>query len=358
VSQQRPGVPALPAGPHRRHNPLLDQWVLCSPHRLERPWQGQVEPAEEPRLPAHDPGCYLCPGNTRAGGQRNPLYATTFAFDNDFAALRPDAGPPGPQDETGATDELFRLQGQRGICRVICFSPRHDLTLARMSTPEIGAVIDTWADEVSALGARDFIGYVQLFENKGAMMGCSNPHPHCQIWASEHLPGDPARRLASQRAYFQRHGRDLLGDYLDRERAQGDRIVCENDSWTALVPFWAVWPFETLILPRRRVAELGELASDERAALADVMKRLNVRYDNLFRCSFPYSMAFFNRPFDGQPHPHWRLHAQYLPPLLRSATIRKFQVGYELTAEPQRDLTPEQAADRLRGMPEIHHSSP
>jgi UDPglucose--hexose-1-phosphate uridylyltransferase len=341
------GGMSLPAGPHRRYNPLLDEWVVCSPHRLKRPWQGQVEPASEATLPAYDPTCYLCPGNVRANGAQNPAYATTFAFDNDFAALLPD-------DETieAPADELFRLERQRGLCRVMCFSPRHDVTLARMSGPEIRAVVDTWADEVAALGAHEWVRYVQLFENKGAIMGCSNPHPHCQIWASEQIPTNPARRLATQRAYFERHGRDLLGDYLDRERAAGVRVVCENEHWTAVVPFWAVWPYETMLLPRRRVPDLAALLPVERDALADVMKRLCVRYDNLFQCSFPYSMGFYNRPTDGEEHASWRLHAMYFPPLLRSATVKKFLVGYELTAEPQRDLTPEQAAERLRAMSE------
>jgi UDPglucose--hexose-1-phosphate uridylyltransferase len=340
---------ALPAGPHRRYNPLLDEWVLCSPHRLKRPWQGQVEPSNEAVLPAYDPTCYLCPGNVRANGAHNPAYASTFVFDNDFAALLPD------EEEVAPGDDLFRMERQRGLCRVMCFSPRHDVTLARMSRPEIRSVIDTWASELEALGALPWVNYVQLFENKGSIMGCSNPHPHCQIWASEHIPHNPARRLASQRAYFARHGRDLLGDYLARERADGARIVCENDHFTALVPFWAVWPYETMLIPRRHVSELGALADEERAALADVMKRLCVRYDNLFQCSFPYSMGFYNRPPDGQEHPSWRLHAMYFPPLLRSATVRKFLVGYEMTAEPQRDLTPEQAAERLRAMSETHY---
>jgi UDPglucose--hexose-1-phosphate uridylyltransferase len=341
---------SLPAGPHRRYNPLLDEWVVCSPHRLKRPWQGQVEPSSDATLPTYDPTCYLCPGNVRANGAQNPPYPTTFAFDNDFAALLPDE----EAIESG-TDDLFRVERQRGLCRVMCFSPRHDVTLARMTRPEIRAVVDTWADEVAALAAHDWVRYVQLFENKGAIMGCSNPHPHCQIWASEQIPTNPAKRLASQRAYFERHGRDLLGDYLTRERDAGERIVCENEHWTALVPFWAVWPYETMLLPRRHVKELGALASEERDALADVMKRLCVRYDNLFKTSFPYSMGFYSQPTDGGEHPSWRLHAMYFPPLLRSATVRKFLVGYELTADPQRDLTPEQAAERLRGMSETHY---
>jgi UDPglucose--hexose-1-phosphate uridylyltransferase len=344
---------SLPAGPHRRYNPLLDEWVVCSPHRLKRPWQGQVEATSEAVLPAYDPTCYLCPGNVRANGAQNPAYANTFAFDNDFAALLPDE-----EAIDGTPDDLFRVERQRGLCRVMCFSPRHDVTLARMSRPEIRAVVDTWTDELASLGAHDWVRYVQLFENKGSMMGCSNPHPHCQIWASEQIPTNPARRLATQRAYHERHGRDLLGDYVARERAAGERIVCENEHWTALVPFWAVWPYETMLLPRRHVRELGALTGEERDALADVMKRLCVRYDNLFKTSFPYSMGFYSRPTDGQEHASWRLHAMYFPPLLRSATVRKFLVGYELTADPQRDLTPEQAAERLRAMSEHHYLDP
>jgi UDPglucose--hexose-1-phosphate uridylyltransferase len=340
----------LPAGPHRRYNPLMDEWVVCSPHRLKRPWQGQVEPAIETVLPAYDPTCYLCPGNVRANGARNPSYPSTFVFDNDFAALLPD------EETVEPGDELLRIERQRGLCKVMCFSPRHDLTVARMSRAEIRAVIDTWAEEVQALGALEWVRWVQLFENKGAIQGCSNPHPHCQIWASEQLPTYPARRLASQRAYLARHGRDLLGDYLERETADGARLVCANDHWTALVPFWAVWPYETMLVPRRRVAELAELTAEEREGLSDVMKRLGVRYDNLFKCSFPYSMGFYGRPTDDQPHPEWRLHAMYFPPLLRSATVKKFLVGYEMTAEPQRDLSPEQAAERLRAMSEVHHA--
>jgi UDPglucose--hexose-1-phosphate uridylyltransferase len=343
-------MPALPAGPHRRYNPLMDEWVVCSPHRLKRPWQGQVEPAAEAALPAYDPTCYLCPGNARANGEKNPAYASTFVFENDFAALLPD------EEAVAPGDELFRLERQRGLCKVMCFSPRHDLTLARMSRPEIRTVVDTWAGEVAALGSLDWVRWVQLFENKGAIQGCSNPHPHCQIWASEQIPTFPARRLASQRRYFEKHGRDLLGDYLAREQADGARIVCANDHWTALVPFWAVWPYETMLIPSRKVSDLEGVTGEERDALADVMRRLCVRYDNLFKCSFPYSMGFYSRPTDGHEHPSWRLHAMYFPPLLRSATVKKFLVGYEMTAEPQRDLSPEQAAERLRAMSETHYA--
>ena len=344
-----PGV-VPPASPHRRYNPLLDQWVLVSPHRLTRPWQGQVEPEPLALLPAYDGECYLCPGNRRANGELNPSYGTTFAFDNDFPALLPDADGPLPGD-----GGLLLAEPQPGRCRVICFSPRHDLTLARMSAPAIRAVVDAWVDEVERLAREPFVRYVQVFENKGEAMGCSNPHPHGQVWASASVPHIPATTLAAERAYFDRHGRDLLGDYLNRELDLGERLVCRNDYWVVLVPFWAVWPFETMILPVRRVADLRDVSSDERDQLADIIRRLAVRYDNLFQCSFPYSMGWHGAPVNAPAHDFCRLHAVYLPPLLRSATVRKFLVGYELTAEPQRDLTAESAAERLRAQSEEHY---
>lgn len=341
---------AVPRGSHRRYNPLLDEWVLCSPHRLERPWQGQTEAPQVDGLPRYDPTCYLCPGNLRAGGVRNPPYTATFAFDNDFPALRESAAAVATD-----THALFHTQDESGICRVLCFSPRHDLTIALMTPSSIRRVVDAWTDETARLGARPEIQYVQVFENKGAMMGCSNPHPHCQVWATEHIPTGPARRLQSQQRYWNTHGRDLLGDYLALELQREERIVCRNEHWTAVVPFWAAWPFETLVLPTRHVPDLPSLESDERDALAELLSRINKRYDNLFQCSFPYSMGWHTRPSDGQPHPYWRLHASFFPPLLRSATIRKFVVGYELAAEAQRDLTPEQAAARLRAVSEEHY---
>ncbi|HEY7510435.1 MAG TPA: UDP-glucose--hexose-1-phosphate uridylyltransferase [Vicinamibacteria bacterium] len=336
--------------PHRRYNPLLDEWVLVSPHRLQRPWQGQVEPPAAEARPAYDPECYLCPGNARAGGKRNPPYTSTFAFDNDYPALLPDV----PSDE-GSADGLLRARNERGICRVVCFSPRHDLTLARMDAAGIRGVVDAWAEQVSELGARRELRHVQVFENKGAEMGASNPHPHCQVWATEHVPSFAARRLAAQRRHVETGGADLLGDYLAQEEASGERIVCENERWTVVVPFWAVWPFEAMLIPRRHVADLPALDADERDALADILGRVNRRFDNLFQRPFPYSMAWHGRPTDGGAHPYCRLHASWYPPLLRSATVRKFIVGYELAAEPQRDLTPEQAAARLREVPERHY---
>jgi UDPglucose--hexose-1-phosphate uridylyltransferase len=342
-------MPKLLAGPHRRYNPLLDEWVLTSPQRLSRPWQGQVEAPGVDGRPPYDPACYLCPGNVRANGEPTPAYTSTFAFDNDFPALL-----PGP-DAGDYTDGLLRAASQPGRCRVVCFSPRHDVTLAQMSTADIVPVVDTWATEVEALGGSAGAGYVQVFENKGAAMGCSNPHPHGQIWASQHVPTIPARKLEAQQRYFQSHRSDLLGDYLAQELARAERIVCRNDHWVALVPFWAVWPFETMLIPVRRAEDLPSLTTGERHALADIVRRLTTRYDNLFRASFPYSMGFHGRPTGDDVHPGCRLHAVYYPPLLRSATIRKFLVGYEMTAEPQRDLTAEQAAATLRGLEERHY---
>jgi UDPglucose--hexose-1-phosphate uridylyltransferase len=327
----------------------MAEWVLCSPHRLERPWQGQVEETPPDTRPRYDPSCYLCPGNERAGGKKNPDYTATFVFDNDFPALLPESAWA-PTEEGG----LLVSQAATGRCRVLCFSPRHDLTLAEMAPSEIRPVVDAWAQETEAIGSDPAIRYVQVFENKGAMMGCSNPHPHCQVWATSYVPQVPERKLGTQRAWLERRGSDLVGDYLERELAEGERIVCRNDHWVALVPWWAVWPFEMMLAPVRRVPDLPSLSEDERDALAEILQRVSVRYDNLFHTSFPYSMGFHGRPTDGGDHPWWRLHAVYYPPLLRSASVRKFLVGFELTGEPQRDLTAEDAAARLRDQSEIH----
>ncbi|MBX3729633.1 MAG: UDP-glucose--hexose-1-phosphate uridylyltransferase [Candidatus Sumerlaeia bacterium] len=329
--------------PHRRFNPLTGEWVLVSPHRLQRPWQGQREDVARESRPAHDPGCYLCPGNTRAGGVRNPDYAGTFVFDNDFPALLPE-GAAEQSEESG----LLIARTERGICRVVCFSPRHDLSLAGLDLSAIRGLVDTWTDEFRALAARDFVRYVQIFENKGEMMGCSNPHPHGQIWATETVPDEPAREDACQREHFARRGRTLIGEVLELECAHGERVVCANHSWVAWVPFWAKWPFETLLAPRRAVADMTLLDGPERDGLADILSRLTRCYDALFACLFPYTMGFHQAPTDGKAHPHWHLHAHFYPPLLRSATVRKFMVGFEMLATPQRDLTPEAAAGMLR----------
>jgi UDPglucose--hexose-1-phosphate uridylyltransferase len=336
--------------PHRRFNPLTGDWVLVSPHRARRPWLGQVEKTPAENLPSYDPSCYLCPRNERAGGIKNPDYASTFVFDNDFSALLPDevAAPTSNQG-------LLQSVSERGLCRVVCFSPRHDLTLPELSKEAIAAVINTWADQSSDLGAKDFIQYVQVFENKGAMMGCSNPHPHSQIWATEHIPNEPAKELEHQLAYRKKNGHLLLVDYLNEEFNNKERILFSNDHFTALVPYWAIWPFEIIVIAHRAVARLSELAPAEVGALAEILKRVTIRYDNLFEISFPYSMGFHQAPFDDQPHPEWILHAHFYPPLLRSATVRKFMVGYEMLAMPQRDITPESAAERLRAISDKHY---
>lgn len=337
--------------PHRRLNPLTNEWILVSPHRAKRPWQGQVEDLPPEIRPVYDPACYLCPGNERAGGKVNPAYTGTFVFDNDFPALLPDT----PGDEPPA-HPLFRIQGERGLARVICFSPRHDLTLAEMDPADIRAVVNTWAEQTEDLGHRDFIGYVQVFENRGAMMGASNPHPHGQIWATERLPREVLKEDSAQRDYYAAHGRTLLADYLDEERRRGERVIYANETWTVLVPFWAIWPFETLLIAHRATGSIPALRPDERDGLADALHHVTVRYDNLFHTSFPYSMGFHQAPTDGAEHPHWHLHAHFYPPLLRSATVKKHMVGYEMLGTPQRDITPEQAAARLRDLSDQHYT--
>jgi UDPglucose--hexose-1-phosphate uridylyltransferase len=336
--------------PHRRRNALTGEWVLVSPHRTKRPWQGQVDRSAQATLPEHDPGCYLCPGNERAGGVRNPGYETTYVFDNDFPALLSET-PVAELDPHG----LLRARAERGLCRVVCFSPRHDLTLARMDRPAIRRVVDVWVEQDVDISARREIGYVQVFENRGAMMGCSNPHPHGQIWATETLPEEPAKELRAQREHFAKTGRPLLADYLSLELESGERIVCANDAFVAVVPFWAVWPFETLLLPRRPFARWTDMTAAERGGLADLLRGLTVRYDNLFETSFPYSMGFHPAPADAAPHCEWVFHGHFFPPLLRSAEVRKFMVGFEMLGTPQRDITPEHAAARLRGLSETHY---
>jgi UDPglucose--hexose-1-phosphate uridylyltransferase len=337
---------ALSTHPHRRLNPLTQEWVLVSPHRTDRPWQGQVEKEKSEAAVEYDPNCYLCPGNARAGGARNPNYTSTFVFTNDYAALLPDT-----PEEHGSESDLLVWDNERGTCKVVCFSPRHDLTVARMDVAAIRTVIDVWAEQYLEIGALPYVNNVQIFENRGEMMGASNSHPHCQIWATEHLPDEIVKEQSSQAKWLSGRGNCLLCDYLAEERAIGERIVCENDGFVALVPFWAVWPFETMLVSRRHVGSLDQHNSEERAALADIMKRLTTRYDQLFDVSFPYTMGFHQRPTDGQEHPEWHLHAHYYPPLLRSAKVRKFMVGFEMLCMPQRDITPEAAAERLRNLP-------
>ncbi|HUJ94436.1 MAG TPA: UDP-glucose--hexose-1-phosphate uridylyltransferase [Terriglobales bacterium] len=339
--------------PHRRFNPLTREWILVSPHRAERPWRGQREQSTPPVDQAYDPSCYLCPGNERAGGARNPNYTSTFVFTNDFAALKPDTQAD-RQDESGRG--LLRSESEAGICKVVCFSPRHDLTLARMTVPEIEQVVNTWAEQYAEIAALPYINYVEIFENRGEIMGCSNPHPHGQIWANQTVPNEPRKEEGSQKAYAEKYGSCLLCDYLKLEEQARTRIVVEDSDFAVLVPFWAVWPYEVLLVSKAHISDMNSLDSSLRHGLADIFQQITVRYDNLFETSFPYSMGFHQAPTDSQPHPEWHLHAHFYPPLLRSASVRKFMVGYELLAGPQRDITPEVAAATLRDLPATHYS--
>jgi len=350
LSQEYSRLNRLFEHPHRRFNPLTREWILVSPQRTARPWQGKVEDASQPETAAYDPECYLCPGNARAAGARNPSYKGTFVFNNDFAALRPDA----PADEVN-DQGLMVAQTENGVCRVVCFSERHDLTLALMTTGEIRSVLDVWINQYRELAGIPWIEHVQIFENRGAMMGASNPHPHCQIWANATLPNQAEKELQSQLEYKNKHGSCLLCDYVALELKQGQRIVCRNEHFVVLAPFWAVWPFEVMLLSVRHLGALDELTPSEIEALAEILGRLCVRYDNLFEVPFPYTMGFHQRPTDGAAHTEWHFHAHYYPPLLRSATIPKFMVGYEMLGSPQRDLTPEAAAERLRSLSEVHY---
>lgn len=340
----------LRAHPHRRFNPLTREWVLVSPHRTQRPWQGQTESSTSEASAAFDPSCYLCPGNVRAGGVKNAAYTGTFVFDNDFSALKSDA-PPGEFQEK----DLLIARSEAGRCRVVCFSPRHDLTIARMNVSEIRRVIDTWSEEFSTLGNQPNIKSVQIFENRGAVMGCSNPHPHGQIWANETVPDGLAREVTSSKEYFQKHNSGLLEDYLSLELEKRERLVCANEHFAVVVPFWAVWPFETLLISKRRVSCLPDLDGTERIGLAEIIRQTTIRYDNLFKTSFPYTMGFHQRPTDRGSYPEFHLHAHFYPPLLRSSTVKKFMVGYEMLAMPQRDFTAETAAALLRELPDTHY---
>jgi UDPglucose--hexose-1-phosphate uridylyltransferase len=331
--------------PHRRYNPLTGGWVQVSPQRMGRPWQGETsEPDPPPR--AYDPACYLCPGNARVGGEANPAYDGVYVFPNDFPALADEQGGAVSQDP------LFRAEASDGVCRVICFSPDHGNSLPLLETAQLRAVVDTWADQSAELGGR--FASVQVFENKGAMMGCSNPHPHGQVWATAHLPQETATEDERQRAYHAEHRRALLLDVAEREAAS-ERVVEINEDWLAVVPFWAAWPFETLLMPRFAVQRLPQLTGGQRDSLAQILKALTTRYDNLFRTAFPYSMGWHQAPFGMPDIDHWQLHAHFYPPLLRSASVRKFMVGYEMLGEPQRDLTPERAAEMLRSVSGLVH---
>ena len=336
--------------PHRRYNPLSGSWVLVSPHRAKRPWLGQVEKPALENLPKYDPNCYLCPNNERAGGVKNPNYSSTFVFDNDFPALLPEQVVISEPDHP-----LLASTPEAGICRVVCFSPRHDLTLPELDRTSIENIVTTWAKQSIDLSSKDFIHHVQIFENKGAMMGCSNPHPHSQVWGTELVPNEPANEMERQKAYFNEHGHTLLADYLKEEKKRKERILWSNDHFTALIPYWAIWPFEVLVIAHRNVTHLDELTPAEVSALADIIKYITTRYDNLFETPFPYSMGFHQAPFDDGAHPEWTLHAHFYPPLLRSATVRKFMVGYEMLAMPQRDITPESAAEKLRSLSNTHY---
>lgn len=333
--------------PHRRYNPLINEWVLVSPHRAKRPWQGQVEKLDEEVRPAYDETCYLCSGNTRINGEVNDKYENTFVFANDFAAIKQDT------PVVSSDDPLFKMATEQGESRVICFSPDHSKTLPELSLGAITEVVKTWKQQCQDLGQN--YNWVQVFENKGAIMGCSNPHPHGQIWAQQQLPTLVSKKNDAQAYYLQRHGSNLLADYAARESQMQERVVVENSDWVVVVPYWAAWPFETLLLPKFSIQRMTDLTSEQETSLADIVKQITIKYDNLFNCSFPYSMGWHGAPYDGQDHPEWTLHASFFPPLLRSATVRKFMVGYEMMAEAQRDLTAEQAADRLKALPSVHY---
>ena len=339
--------------PHRRYNPLINEWILVSPHRSKRPWQGQNETVLTETLPKYDSTCYLCPGNIRANGVNNPDYKDSFVFENDFAAMK--------QDEIIFEEDIkhtfFKAQPERGISRVVCFSPRHDLTLPEMTISEIENIIRTWQKEYTDLGNIKYINYVQIFENKGSVMGCSNPHPHGQIWAQSSLPTQVEKTHNSLKAYYDKNNRTLLADYLQAELRSGERIVIENEHFVALVPFWAIWPYETMIISKRSVGKITDFTPDETLAYATILKELTTKYDNLFNTSFPYSSGIHQAPTDAFEHPEWHFHMHFYPPLLRSASVKKFMVGYEMLGESQRDITPEKSAEILRESSTVHYKS-
>ena len=336
--------------PHRRKNILTGEWVQVSPHRTKRPWQGQEEETAGSQKLKYDPNCYLCPGNSRAGDAENPKYTSTFSFVNDFSSLKPDTS-----DDDFNDSDLLISKGERGLCKVICFSPRHDLTLPEMELSQIKEVVDLWVKEYQDIGSRDFINYVQIFENKGEVMGCSNPHPHGQIWAQETIPDEPAKELIQFKNHYEKTGNTLLADYLKLELEKKERVVVVNDHFAVVVPFWAFWPFETLVISKRPFARLTDMSEEEKVGFADIIRKITVKYDNVFKVSFPYSAGLHPAPTDGEEHPEWHFHMHFYPPLLRSATIKKFRVGYEMLANPQRDVTAEYSAGLMRDLPEVHY---
>jgi UDPglucose--hexose-1-phosphate uridylyltransferase len=334
---------------HTRLNILTGDWILVSPHRMKRPWQGKVEDLPKDDRPAYDSTCYLCPGNKRADGTTNPAYTEPYSFINDFSALLADT-PTGGFNEDG----LLSAKSESGICKVICFSPQHNLTLPQMSVEAIEKVIELWQKEFKELTANTDIKYIQIFENKGEIMGCSNPHPHGQVWASSSIPLEIERETRQQQVYFQKTGKSLLQAYLDIELRKQERIVDENEHFATLVPFWAVWPFETIMISKRHLQAINQFTGAEKKSLAALLKSTTARYDNLFKVSFPYSAGIHQAPVNDSDHPEWHWHMHFYPPLLRSATVKKFMVGYEMLATPQRDITPESAAKQLRELSTVH----
>ncbi|MDI9257826.1 UDP-glucose--hexose-1-phosphate uridylyltransferase [Flavobacterium sedimenticola] len=338
--------------PHRRYNPLLDEWILVSPHRAKRPWQGQKETLPEDNRPELDANCYLCAGNTRANGEKNPEYTDCYVFENDFSALLTTE-----VNFESKEPSLFQLKPERGINKVVCFSPKHNLTLPEMEVEAIEKVVQTWAAQYLELGSHDFINYVQIFENKGSVMGCSNPHPHGQIWAQSSLPTQIEKTQKNLRAYYDKNKTSLLKDYLEQELKQQERIVLENEHFVVLVPFWATWPYETLIISKRHFSNIIAMTQEETRAFAEIIKGITTKYDNLFETSFPYSSGIHQAPTDRVAHPEWHFHMHFYPPLLRSATVKKFMVGYEMLGEAQRDIAPEQSAKILRELPNQHYKT-
>lgn len=335
--------------PHRRYNILTGEWILVSPHRTKRPWQGKAEDSKNQKMEQYDPSCYLCPGNTRASGDTNPDYKEPFTFVNDFSSLLPNS------PEIDFEEGLLKAESEKGICKVVCFSPDHSLTLPLMDEKDITRVIQMWKKEYVELGANERINYVQIFENKGVIMGCSNPHPHGQIWSQSSIPTEILKKSIKFKEYWNKNQRSLLADYLKQELKDDQRILEENEHFAALIPYWAIWPFEAMIIPKRHLQHIGQLSAAEEKSYAEILKKLTIKYDNLFDTSFPYSSGIHQIPTDGKLYPEWHFHMSFYPPLLRSATVKKFMVGYEMFAGPQRDITAEEAAKRLNELSEVHY---